>query len=386
MFRFGRTAHPNWGPAGNFSINDGGNVVVAFALVIPVLVGCLGVAIDYGRALTLKDKLHEAADSAALAATVAAGDGATNAEAAAVGEAQYAANSKLLAGGATSQPSISVDNTNGVVTSRVKFYGNIPTTFARIWRHDSIAVNGTSVAQASIKTITTKYAGSGDIWGDPHLDGADGYKVGFMCPNPYWYNMLSDGGIQVNIHCYHNIGGPYPNTDIITKVEMMLGNHTVAVAVPDPDANMNWSTSQLWHGEVTIDGVAYTPASSEKVANWTDQNGGTDTVWDHIDDGGNPANYGNDHVAVQTPQYTIEFFFNPMGEVVFSATNAGTCGAPGGLWGETLAGANDTTKSTTNPNDVSAAAFEEDTATSKAPEFARTPCAATIASKVRLIK
>jgi len=365
---------------GNWLTDQRGTTAIAFAAVLPVLVACLGISIDYGRAVRLQDDLKAAADASALAATVAAGDGMPIADAITVGKTKWAANAaKIFA--SVPPPNISIDDSNGMVTTTVNYKGDLGTTFAKILGTDKLNVSGLSVAQASINTTTTHYSGNGDVWGDPHLDGADGYHIGFMCPRPYWYDMLSDSGIQVNVACTHLTSGPYPNTDIITDMEMVLGTHTISMHNVPPDPNLGARDNRIWHGEVTIDGTVYNPTSTTALATWPEG-----AVWDNIVDGGHPAGYANDHLTVETPQYVIQFYFNPSGDVTFSAASAGSCGVPGGLWGETLGGINDTTKSTTNSNDVDASAFEVASGSSTSTPFSHAPCATTVATKVRLIK
>jgi hypothetical protein len=50
-----------------FSGDPSGSVTIAFALVISIAIGCVGMAIDYGRALEVKTRLQRAVDSASLA-------------------------------------------------------------------------------------------------------------------------------------------------------------------------------------------------------------------------------------------------------------------------------------------------------------------------------
>jgi len=193
--------------AKNLAADERGNLGMAFALLIPVVMFGLGLAIDYSRATKLQDQLQVAADKAALAATTAIGNGSTSQVAMAAAEAQWRANADQIVG-AHATPHFAINNTGSSATTSVKFSGSVDATFSQLLGYQTLPVSGGSSTLATVKQIPpVRYSGTGSAWGDPHLVGADGYDAAFACPKPYWYNLLSDGGIQVNVECVHLEGG-----------------------------------------------------------------------------------------------------------------------------------------------------------------------------------
>jgi len=366
-----------------FADDDSGNIAMIGAFLIPVVLAALGIATDYGRASYVRQQMKLAADQSALAATVSIGNGGTETAAIEIANAQWAVNTVALASMGV-RPSVSVGKSGGQATARVSFQTSLPTTFSRIMGVQSLEISGVTSTEAKVTSITpTKFSGNGSMWGDPHLVGADGNDARFACPSPSWFNMLSDGGVEVNISCFHNTVGPYPNTDIISDMSVVLGTHTISIHQGPPNPDMTWPRSRLWLGEVTIDGEVYDPSSTKVLANWPQG-----TVTAIIGDGGDPTNQTADNITISTPQYTIvlNYEYNNGGAVAISAANAGTCGAPGGLWGETLAGINDTKLiggTNYDAGTIDPSAFAVPTAVSTAPEFKRSPCSLDIASKVK---
>jgi len=365
---------------GKFASNDRGNFTMAFAMIMPLVVATVGIAADFGRASFIRTEMKLAADQAAMAATVAVGNGSTTNAAIQLATAQWYANTAGITG-ATIKPTFSVASSGGKASASVAFSGSVATTFARIMGVQSLSVSGVTGTQGNVTTVPPiRYSGTGTMWGDPHLDGADGYHARFTCPNPYWYNMLSDGGIEANVYCYHMTTGPYPDTDIISDMAVTLGSHTISIHQDAPNPNFTWPASREWLGQVTIDGQVYNPTSTSLLANWPEG-----TVTAVIGDGGDPANQSLDNITITTPQYNVVLSFehNNGGNVQITASNAGTCGAPGGLWGETLAGINDTTVSATQADAVDAGQFALPLPTSTSSEFNRKPCPVEVASGLK---
>ena len=364
--------------------DDRGGVAITFALLVPLMVGAVGMAVDYGRARQLQARLLLAADAAAIHATKMVGDGASISDATAAAQVNWTAN-MTGASGTISTPAISITNSSGTVTSKVAFSGSINTGFANILGLSKIPVSGESIATASQSSAASKtFSGTGDAFGDPHFEGADGSSVLFNCPRPSWYNMLSDGGIQLNIAC---ITYPAPASfDLVSDFSVMLGSHTISVSANMPDQKTGLPMGGPgWYNQVKIDGVDYAPGLGvTKLASWKE---GTVTAtinttnfWaaGDVANGVAPTFVGPaaNKIVVTTPQYTISMGYNGGGWMKFDATNAGVCGVPGGLFGNTLGGIDNF-----NMDD-----YKVPTATSTSPEFDRTPCQVVSASKVRLIK
>ena len=358
-----------------------GNVMVIFALVAPVVLGISGMAIDYARAYSFQTQLRMAADSTALTATQSVGNGASINDATAAAKAYWKSN---LTGvnGIIPDPTITVTNSGGVAKTTVDYSGSVKTTLGGLLGMASVPVSGSASSQATVTAKTyASFSGSGAVYGDPHLRGADHYNAFFMCPNPYWYNMLSDSNIQVNIKCHSINTGVYGGTDVISDVVITLGTHKISVSNTFPSDDLESTADKLWHGQTTIDGVVYNPGQGySNLANWP-----VGSVDAHIDDGGDINQYPNDHLTINTKQYQIAIFFEPGGDISFNAKAAGTCGVvPGGLWGETLGGIDDKKIDISNGWTIDVSEFAVTSSDWTGPQFNTTPCPTSVATKLRL--
>lgn len=117
-----------------FRRDDRGSIKVLTALLIIPVVGCAGFALDYSRALSVRQHLQTAADAAALAAR--APEGGTPAAAKAAAEAFARANSKSMLG-------IEVKTLQVSPTSdgyKVELTASVPTPFASVLGHPKMDV------------------------------------------------------------------------------------------------------------------------------------------------------------------------------------------------------------------------------------------------------
>ena len=197
-------------------------------------------------------------------------------------------------------------------------------------------------------------------------DGTSTTFGGCVSNPPTWYNALSDAGIEVNISCVYDA---YFNEQGIQSFSAIIGSHTLSMTAALPTlTTVNGQTTfnyngQGWSGGVTVDGTYMPP-----VAGVHTYLGGIVTV--NIDNANDPTD-ANNWVRVNytngAVNYTITMNYDvgELGTLSISAVNAGMCGVPGGIWGQTLAGVDNTTVST---NQVA-------TATSTAPEFNWSTCA-----------
>ncbi len=145
---------------GCFSQDKSGNFGVITALVMVPLIGVAGLAIDFGRALSLKAELAAAADAAAVGA-IAEKSAAVAQAMTMPGDGTVSLNTaearKLFFGqisGNSADIPVTVDiqlqKTDSVITSRVTYTGTLPTTFMQILGKTDITVS--NVATATYQT------------------------------------------------------------------------------------------------------------------------------------------------------------------------------------------------------------------------------------------
>ena len=379
----------------NFAIfrsNVSGSAAVIFALsLVPALLVAGGV-VDYARTTSYQMRLQSAADAAALAtvnAYLTNGNSVTAATAA--GKAVFQSQSGSLAScGSNADPVISVTPAGATTTSSVGYTGSTPSLFGVVTGSTCYRMQVSAQAQSAQVTTTNRtYSGMGDVMGDPHVDGADGSTTYMWCADAAWYNLLSDSGIQLNALCQHSmIGAGGIQASFLYGFEVLLGDHTIFMQeIPgfvqpwlatDP-TNTNWwwdpNAPGNWFGQIVIDGVTYNPPMGQK----TSYLGGavvvdlqTSNFWLQQ----------NNTVTVTTPTYSIVMAFEGApGAVYITARNAGSCGVPGGVWGQTLGGIHDGGGLVNNTD------FAVSSPGAKSAEFYRGTCALTTTSNsvVRLI-
>ena len=168
-----------------------GNVMIIFAVALPIMVGFIGLAVDYSRTQALNARLRQTADAAALAAvsTAFTSPSTTTGQATAVATNYW----NTSAGSLPATPKISSVTGNGVMTTTVSYTGAQPSAFGSLFGIKTMSVAGKSVAQSEgMATQKGGMTGSGMVWGDPHVEGADGSHYIFQCPVVSgWYSMLS---------------------------------------------------------------------------------------------------------------------------------------------------------------------------------------------------
>lgn len=334
---------------------SGGNVAMMFGMSMFAIVAASAAAIDLAQTNQFKRQLSQAADSVALAAASSVGQGASIASATTEGQSLWQANTANVQGSFGS-PAIAISSSAGIVNATVNYSGCVPTTFGQVIGITQLCASGASAAQVGQSTTVT-YSGSGEVWGDPHSDGADGSHNTFMCPGATnWYNLLSDSGIEVNVNCAPWVN----NVDYMDALTVMLGSHVIQIVQGPLDSN-GVPVAPYWFGQVTIDGTTYNPGLGS-----TNYLNGAVTA--NIGELSNPANQAVDNITITTPQYTIVIFFSGgVGYVTITATNVGGCEKPGGIWGQTL--------SANGNEDMNSADFLMPSETATGQEFGRSACA-----------
>jgi len=347
-----------------FAKQSGGNVVTLFALSTPLLLVAMAGAVDYSNAVSTKQRVQAAADSAVLAANIAITNSIAAGNQISIAAAQTIAtnyfNTNAPANAVSAETSFSATSTiaNGVVTTNVSYQG-APASLMNGFLGGSNTIMANAAATSTLGNTAAsgagQYAGSGYVLGDPHVLGADGSDTYFTCASPSgsWYDLLSDSQFEINANCVVN---SLFDMDAILDITTLLGTHTLQLTSVNPTFTgaTHWMCGDemcgsyqtvtypagSWVGDVTIDGVYY-PAMAGTNVYLADKSENV-TVTVTIGQPGVASSQYN-YVTIATPNYTVsEFYYNVgMGYISLSENNAGQCGVPGGIWGGTLAGVDD---------------------------------------------
>lgn len=362
-----------------------GNFAMMFALFSPVLVIVLAVALGFADTITLDEQAQAAADSAALAATetmagyiknppsdMTQGQAQTLAQTAAANYFASNAPQEVVSGETAFTATTAVNN--NVVTTTVAYSGVPKTVMSGIVGSAmNVDVTASSTETVTLTTTTTTpqgtYAGTGWVAEDPVVTGAEGqYWFMLMCDVSHatWYNMLSDTGFEVNANC----DGTSSWAELY-QFSVLAGSHVISIT--PALVGINWygtpMNQEVWSGGVTIDGVYYAAASGTNTYLNDTANGITvSVIVGQPGVSGSAANY----VLIATPTYSITVAYDSddngswnlgLASINFAATNAGACGTPGGLWGQTLSGSG---------NDNSMSDFAVGGPTATVSQFSRT--------------
>ena len=138
-----------------FRRSRAGNVSMMFALILPVLIFAVGMAVDYTRAASVRTSLNAAADAAVLAALTPAMLQQSNSVAQAAAEnmfnAEIASLSSIIPGDTVLNVSVTNSASNPalrVVT--LSYTVQSQTIFSGVLKTPSMGIYGTSTAQASV--------------------------------------------------------------------------------------------------------------------------------------------------------------------------------------------------------------------------------------------
>ena len=130
-----------------FARNKAGNVAILFGLaIIPIILG-VGVAVDYGRALSVRSRMADAADAAALA--VGSWTDLSSAEIQTKAQQFFNANYPASSLGTASAVNVSVVGND--IT--VKVTGVVPTTFMKLANINSVNVGASSTVTKKQRKI-----------------------------------------------------------------------------------------------------------------------------------------------------------------------------------------------------------------------------------------
>ena len=145
-----------------FARNRRGSIAILFGLaVIPIVLG-IGVAVDYGRALLVRERMSSAADAAALA--IGSWTGLTDAERRTKAQQYFDANYPSAALGTVGTLNVTFPGDD----IKVEVSGTVPTTFMRLANINSVNVGSSAIITVKQRKIelalvldTTGSMGSG---------------------------------------------------------------------------------------------------------------------------------------------------------------------------------------------------------------------------------
>ena len=182
-----------------FGRQSRGNMIVSLALLLPIFGSSLGMAIDYGRASHLQNRLRAAADTSLIEASIAIEGGAT------VEQASRAANNTWNAAvsnlrDVTVSPSFKISSSGGLVSARVTYSGQMKTTFLQIVSIKTVPLSGAAAAQRAISSSTS--ACHSDAGGD-NTGGASG--VDFVLSNDETVTLPDMNGKTINVSGYGTV-------------------------------------------------------------------------------------------------------------------------------------------------------------------------------------
>ena len=129
-----------------------GSIAIFFALVLIVIIGTAGAAVDLGRAVLVRSKLNVAADAAALAAVkqgaqdLAAGSSSWTVTGSTAGSNYFVDQLTTLRFVSPPSPAVTMAGSGGQVSATVSYSVQMPTAFMGVINVPSLAISGTAKA------------------------------------------------------------------------------------------------------------------------------------------------------------------------------------------------------------------------------------------------
>jgi Flp pilus assembly protein TadG len=263
--------------AGQFRLNNRGNVAVISALAALPMVAGVGCVIDYTTASMIKTKLQAAADAASLAAvstnlSVIATAKSMSGNGTVSGGSTYAVNffnSNLSTApenvGYTSlSPTATVTKSGTKITSTVSFTAQVPTYFMGLLGYSNVAVSGTSSASYALPTYINFYLML-DVSGSMSFPSTAAEQARLIAVNPDNMNGGYPTGCQFACHftyqggCSQSGQGPIPAAGKSTNpgsggycqgfIISRLGTSPVSFTAGTTNTNngnsVNWNNTQV---------------------------------------------------------------------------------------------------------------------------------------------
>ncbi len=340
--------------AKKFRRNSEGGVAVLFAVSIVPILGALGLAVDSANLSSASARVQQATDAASLAVASGMRNGLTAAEASAEGVRIYKSN---LRGSATSAPTISVTQNGETFTAVVKGTVGVNSIVKKIFVSTPISASATSTAQAVAGApVTQNFVGKGNItgtglvWDDPYYRSNTNKNVVvdqyIDCTDGQWYNLLSDGGLQINGLCrdggnsldgkaFYKLQINVPNHDVVLDGTYSINSNTFVknvFRVDGMDVSMGDSTTGTgcclpWSGGPNYSLIAGSPSKF--------------TIKSSTDVYAYPTSLGTKTwgITISNGNWTIQANIGHAGSNInVRATTAGMCGTPGGILGQIMSG------------------------------------------------
>ena len=333
--------------------DESGNFTVPFAIALPVMCIMVGGTLSYSNSITLKAAVQAAADSAALAATTAEAQSLTTGNPMSASDAQDLARRFFIQNApdaaVTAMTSFTAvttapdPGTGGTVSTTVNYSGVSTPLMGVSATSMPIDASATSSVDVASNAGNVSISGNGaEIWGDPHIIGANGDDFDVWTPPGQWTSIFSDSKLQINATGYN-----FGTMTVMEGFAISVAGHQIwvqAAGLVDPwnnptgiDPNQPPGNIQpYWTGWIQVDGNVTNPGSPGNYVVLDDSADGM-VVTDVVGAPSTPNSAAN-YVQITTPNYyiTINFADSNTGEVTV------------GLRGQTSFTRNDVANGATN--------------------------------------
>ncbi len=233
----------------DFACDRRGNVAILFGFALLPLMLAIGIAVDYGRALTVRERMSNAADASALA--IGAWPGLTQAEAKTKAQQFFDANYPPSELGTVGKLDVAFNNEDITVTVK----GSVDTTFLNVANVDHIDVG--AIAKITKKERNIELALVLDTTGSM---GSGGKLAALKTAAKKMVSDLFDGKttsdtLMVSVVPFAaavNVGsdkknsgwidtGTYPDNSAVAKEDVDFTNGTNAFSLYDQLTNRDWA-------------------------------------------------------------------------------------------------------------------------------------------------
>ncbi|MFV0281856.1 MAG: TadE/TadG family type IV pilus assembly protein [Rhodoblastus sp.] len=335
-----------------FLRNSEGGIALLFAVSLVPALGAMGLAIDSTNVSAATTRIQQATDAASLAIASGMRNGMSLPEATAAGAKIYKSNLGALA---TSEPSITITQNGETFKAVVQGTISVPSIVKKMFASTPMSVSRASTARSVAGTpVSQNFVGKGDItgtgleWDDPYYR-ANTNKAQVLdkyidCDAGQWYNILSDGGLQINGLC-ENGGDSANNGKAFYKLQINVPNHDIVL-----DGMESVNSKKIVKNVFRVDGVDVSKGdSSAKNGCCLPWVGGP--MYSVI--AGSPSKFtitaASDVVAypgqstwgiiLSNGNWNIQINIGHAGSnISVSAKTAGMCGTPGGVLGQIMSG------------------------------------------------
>lgn len=353
-----------------FRRNTEGGVLALFAVSLIPILGALGLAVDTANLSSASTRVQQATDAASLAVASGMRNGLNVADASAEGVRIYKAN---LGASAMGAPTIEVAQSGETFTAVVKGAIGVTSLVKKIFVSTPMQASATSTAQATAGTPVSQnfvgkgnISGSGLVWDDPYYRADTNKNVVIDqyidCTDGQWYNLLSDGGLQINGLCqsggsslagraFYKLQINVPNRDVVLDGTYSIDSNKFVknvFRVDGADVSMGDSTTGSgcclpWTGGPPYSVIAGSPSKF--------------TIRSSTDVYAYPlsSNQKTWGIIVSNGNWDLQINIGHAGaNINVRATTAGMCGTPGGILGQIMSGVTPDPNAVAGPKTVGA--------------------------------